>query len=43
MVWAAWCEANKSLKEEKLMEAEDLKLAKHKVRGTFRLVLSLMP
>lgn len=29
MVWAAWCEANKSLKEEKLMEAEDLKLAKH--------------
>lgn len=29
MVWTAWCEANKSLKEEKLMEAEDLKLAKY--------------
>lgn len=29
MVWTAWCEANKSLEEQKLMEAEDLKLAKH--------------
>ena len=29
MVWAAWCEANNALQEEKLIEPADLKLAKN--------------
>lgn len=28
MVWTAWCDANKNLQEEKLIEPEDLTLAK---------------
>ena len=29
MVWTAWCDANKNLQEEKLIEPEDLTLAKN--------------
>lgn len=29
LVWTAWCDANKNLQEEKLIEPEDLKLAKN--------------
>ena len=29
MVWSAWCDANRNLQEEKLIEPEDLKLAKN--------------
>ena len=29
MVWSAWCDANRNLQEEKLIQPEDLKLAKN--------------